>query len=57
MFFFFLYAVIDCPSTAYLKSLLENEDFKKHQMTAVDETEVASVVLHFTPKNVMEDPL
>lgn len=48
--------MIDCPSVAYLENLLENSDFKKHQMTAADEADVASLVVHFTPKNVMEHP-
>lgn len=48
--------MIDCPSVGYLDNLLENADFKKHQMTATDEADVASLVVHFTPKNVTEHP-
>lgn len=48
--------MIDCPTADYLDSLLEKPDFIKHQMTATDEKDVASLVVHFSPKNVMEHP-
>lgn len=48
--------MIDCPSINYVNSLLEVEDFKKHQKFATHETDIASIVIHFTPKNVMDHP-
>lgn len=51
---YMLFLVIDCPSIDYLDSLLENQIFKKHQMTANDEADIASLVAHFTPTKVFE---
>lgn len=52
-----VFCVIDIPSVEYLESLQENQClFEKHQATAIQESEKASIVIHFTPQNVMEMP-
>lgn len=52
----FLTTVVDCPSEDYLDSLVNNETFKRHQATANCEDDVATLVVHFTPKIVMANP-
>lgn len=48
--------VVDCPSEEYLDSLLSNETFKKHQSTATNDEDFAALVVHFTPKDILEHP-
>ncbi|XP_018335191.1 ribonuclease Z, mitochondrial isoform X2 [Agrilus planipennis] len=51
-----IFIVIDCPSEDYIDSLLNNDRFRKHQAQATCDEDVAYLVVHFTPKNVMENP-
>ncbi|XP_069692325.1 ribonuclease Z, mitochondrial isoform X2 [Periplaneta americana] len=51
-----VFIVVDCPSPDYLDTLVNNPAFVKHQMTAVSDVDIAYLVVHFTPKFVMEDP-
>ena len=48
--------VLECPSEAYLDSLVDNEIFKKHQATAVRNEDFAHTVVHFTPQKIMNHP-
>lgn len=50
-----VFIVVDCPTEEYLNSLMENEEFAKHQATATINEDLALVVVHFSPKHVMEN--
>lgn len=47
--------VVDCPNEDYLSSLLKNEAFKKYQQTATEDTNMAYLVVHFTPSRIYRD--
>lgn len=49
-------AVVDCPSEDYFDSLVNNQEFRKHQAEANCDEDVATLVVHFTPKDVLEHP-
>uniref|UniRef100_A0A7G3AR59 Zinc phosphodiesterase ELAC protein 2 n=1 Tax=Lutzomyia longipalpis TaxID=7200 RepID=A0A7G3AR59_LUTLO len=50
-----LFIFIDIPDEEYLQCLMENKHvFAKHQATATEEESVAAVVVHFTPKEIVE---
>lgn len=49
-------SVVDCPSKEYVTSLVNNEEMKNYQKFAKNDDEVAFLVVHFTPKEIMEDP-
>nr|CAD7262484.1 unnamed protein product [Timema shepardi] len=51
-----VFIVVDCPSVDYLDRLVNHAVFTKHQATATSENDVAYLVVHFTPRVVMEDP-
>ncbi|CAH1109294.1 unnamed protein product [Psylliodes chrysocephalus] len=51
-----IFIVVDCPTVDYLDSLHANEMFKKHQKTAEYEKDIASVVIHFTPQEIVNHP-
>lgn len=51
-----IFVVVEVPSEDYLKSLLEAESFKRHQVTASRDEDAAKVVVHFTPSSVMRHP-
>jgi ribonuclease Z len=46
---------VDCPSLDFVDSLVNNSTFARHQATATSDTDVAFLVVHFTPQAVMED--
>ncbi|KAK9692788.1 Metallo-beta-lactamase superfamily [Popillia japonica] len=50
-----IFIVIDCPSPEYIISLIENEKFKRHQKYALQDSEMACVVVHFSPTSVTEN--
>ncbi|XP_048520039.1 ribonuclease Z, mitochondrial isoform X2 [Dendroctonus ponderosae] len=52
-----IFLVVDCPSADYLESLASNPRMKKHQKFAQFDDDAACLVVHFTPKDVMELPL
>lgn len=49
-------AVIDIPSTDYTENFTEISDsiFQIYQSKAKKETDVASLVIHFSPQNIIE---
>lgn len=47
---------MDCPSPDYLESLVSNPQLKKHQKFAKLDNDGACLVVHFTPKEVIELP-
>lgn len=51
-----VFIVVDCPSEEYLDSLLSSEAFVKHQSTAKNDDDVAAVVVHFSPLNIIKHP-
>jgi hypothetical protein len=46
---------VDCPSLDYVDSFVKNPTFSRHQAAATSDIDVAFLVVHFTPKAVMED--
>lgn len=48
---------MDCPGPEYLESLINNEEIKKHQKFTTIDADAAYLVVHFSPKEVMEHPL
>lgn len=46
--------VVDCPDERYLDSLVTNDCFVEHQKSG-SEDDTAHVVVHFTPKKVMQN--
>ncbi|XP_072394529.1 ribonuclease Z, mitochondrial isoform X2 [Diabrotica undecimpunctata] len=51
-----VFLVIDCPTVDYLDSLENSQIITNHQKYNKDETQIASLIVHFTPKNVVENP-
>ncbi|KAJ8922916.1 hypothetical protein NQ315_001458 [Exocentrus adspersus] len=51
-----VFIVIDCPSEEYLDSLTSSEALKKHQRFATDDIDVATLVVHFSPVEVVHHP-
>jgi len=51
-----LIVVVECPSEAYIDSLLNESIFSKHQQGAISEDDIAFMVVHFTPQEVRNDP-
>ncbi|XP_017785544.1 PREDICTED: ribonuclease Z, mitochondrial isoform X2 [Nicrophorus vespilloides] len=51
-----VFLVVDCPGEEYLDSLVNNASYRKHQENAVCDEDLAYLVVHFTPKNVMQHP-
>lgn len=47
---------MDCPSVEYLDSLVGNPVMLNHQKQAKRDEDLAYLVVHFTPKNVMDHP-
>lgn len=50
-----VFIVVDVPDESYLEALMSAEVFKKHQKTAEKDDEVALVVVHFSPEEMMEN--
>lgn len=49
------FPVLDIPNEDYLESLEEaNSIFSEYQSTTTDETKLASVIVHFSPQNIIE---
>ncbi|CAL4134523.1 unnamed protein product, partial [Meganyctiphanes norvegica] len=51
-----VFIVVEAPSESYLDALLASPDFTPHTAKATNESEMAEVVIHFTPPHVMIDP-
>ncbi|XP_049817981.1 ribonuclease Z, mitochondrial isoform X2 [Aethina tumida] len=51
-----VFLVVDCPSVEYLDSLVGNPVMLNHQKQAKRDEDLAYLVVHFTPKNVMDHP-
>lgn len=50
-----IFILLDIPSIEFLDSFKEKEhSFAKHQQTALCEDDIASLVVHFSPKHVMD---
>lgn len=53
-----IFILLDIPSVEFLDSFKEKEQmFAAHQETATSEDEIASLVVHFSPQNVIDDPV
>ncbi|KAG5890173.1 hypothetical protein JTB14_014340 [Gonioctena quinquepunctata] len=50
------FIVVDCPSEEYLDSLIGSKAFIKHQRSCNCDEEAANVVVHFTPRAVVNHP-
>lgn len=50
------FPVVDCPSEEYLDLFVSNEEFKKHQAVAKCDEDLAYLVVHFTPSNIVQNP-
>ena len=48
--------MVEAPSEAYLDSLLESPAFTQYQSSANSDEDLAEVVVHFTPQEVMASP-
>lgn len=53
---FLFFTVLECPSEDYLDSLLNNEVFRKHQITATCDEDLAHTVVHFSPPEIIQHP-
>ncbi|XP_045128370.1 ribonuclease Z, mitochondrial-like isoform X1 [Portunus trituberculatus] len=51
-----VFIVVEAPSEAYLDSLLESSAFMQHQFSGGSEEDLAEVVVHFTPQEVVANP-
>ncbi|XP_050513162.1 ribonuclease Z, mitochondrial isoform X2 [Diabrotica virgifera virgifera] len=51
-----VFIVLDCPTVDYLDSLENSQIITNHQKYNKDETQIASLIVHFTPKDVVENP-
>ncbi|XP_030751633.1 ribonuclease Z, mitochondrial isoform X3 [Sitophilus oryzae] len=51
-----VFLVVDCPSEKYLECLITNTEIRKHQKFAEKDTDVACLVVHFTPSEVTRLP-
>ncbi|KAJ6648448.1 Ribonuclease Z, mitochondrial [Pseudolycoriella hygida] len=53
-----IFIIIDIPSVEFLNSLEDKEDlFTAHQKTAASDDDMASLVIHFSPPDVIDDPV
>lgn len=50
-----VFLVVECPSDSFLDSFINNPIFREHQATAEKDEDVAYLVVHFTPQEVMND--
>lgn len=50
-----VFIVVECPSLDYIENLVNNPILSRHQVTASKEEDTASLIVHFTPQNVMND--
>lgn len=51
-----IFIVIEIPTEAYLDSLLECPTFMQYQPSEASDSDLAEVVVHFTPSHVMANP-
>ncbi|KAJ8965129.1 hypothetical protein NQ314_004354 [Rhamnusium bicolor] len=51
-----VFIIVDCPTEEYLDSLLNNDMLRKHQIFAQNEEDLACLVVHFTPQEVVQHP-
>ncbi len=53
-----IFILLDIPSVEFLDSFMEKEQlFAEHQETAAVDDEIASLVVHFSPQHVIDDPV
>lgn len=52
-----VFAFVDIPDEGYLQALKNSEAFKAHQKQAVKEDDAALIVVHFSPENIMTNPV
>ena len=52
---FYIFPVIDCPNESFLDALLENSELAKYQSSTLSEHDAAHAVIHFTPKEILEN--
>ncbi|XP_054711118.1 ribonuclease Z, mitochondrial-like [Uloborus diversus] len=51
------FLVVECPSVAFLNSFVKEEKFKKYQSSSPSPCDIASVVVHFTPSDVLKNQI
>ncbi|XP_076322011.1 ribonuclease Z [Tachypleus tridentatus] len=51
-----VFIVVECPSEHFVDSLVNNKEFQAHQVTASSNENLAMLVVHFTPPDVMDHP-
>lgn len=51
-----IFIFVDIPDETFLASLVKSEAFKPHQKDAKVE-EIAKIIIHFTPQNVVDHPI
>ncbi|XP_022237059.1 zinc phosphodiesterase ELAC protein 2-like isoform X2 [Limulus polyphemus] len=51
-----VFIVVECPSEHFVDSLVNNKEFQAHQVTASSDENLAMLVVHFTPSDVMAHP-
>ncbi|OQR78310.1 zinc phosphodiesterase-like [Tropilaelaps mercedesae] len=50
-----IFIILECPSECYLDALLNADEFRPHQvLDGVSEADMASLIVHMTPKNVFD---
>lgn len=53
-----VFILVDIPSVEFLDSFKEKEaQFSMYQSAATNEQEIASLVVHFSPQHVIDDPI
>ncbi|XP_049776088.1 ribonuclease Z, mitochondrial [Schistocerca cancellata] len=50
-----VFLVVECPSDSFLDSFINNPMFREHQAVAEKDEDLAYLVVHFTPPEVMND--
>lgn len=48
--------MVECPNEDYIDSLLNESIYSKHQQGVINKNDIAFMVVHFTPQEVMNSP-
>ncbi|KAK9509709.1 hypothetical protein O3M35_006965 [Rhynocoris fuscipes] len=51
------FLVVECPNESFLPVFEKEPEFRKYQIGAPNTEDIAYLVVHFTPPNIMKDPL
>ncbi|GIY02889.1 zinc phosphodiesterase ELAC protein 2 [Caerostris extrusa] len=49
--------VVECPSEKFLEPFVSESQFQDYQAEATDPSKIASLVVHFTPSEILKSPL